>query len=221
MLSCQVMTEIVTDYVESRISLRRRLEFWLHLAHCSHCRAYLWQMRTTVKILGKLQPDTGLASDVEERMVARFRSASEPVPNTGATLTTRWLHRLQRGLGAGRGRVFIVSVLAGLTAMSAAIGHAGPLGDVVHGLVETASVLGFALTTAVLLRRLAAASSMRLSGTSYASLAVLGVLPLYFVLLRRCPLCHVVAHVLVFHVASLAIAALLAAALGGARWQMR
>ncbi len=54
MLSCQEITELVTDYVEGAMSTEERLRFETHIGLCRHCRAYLNQMRDTAKMLERL-----------------------------------------------------------------------------------------------------------------------------------------------------------------------
>jgi predicted anti-sigma-YlaC factor YlaD len=72
MLTCQELTELVTDYLEGRQSLIERLRFEVHLGMCRHCRAYLRQMKQTVRILGRLSEDD-IPADVSETLLARFR----------------------------------------------------------------------------------------------------------------------------------------------------
>ena len=45
MLNCQQLTELVTDYLEGRLSFMTRLRFHMHVGMCSHCRAYLRTMQ--------------------------------------------------------------------------------------------------------------------------------------------------------------------------------
>jgi predicted anti-sigma-YlaC factor YlaD len=73
MLSCQQLTELVTDYLEGRMSLGKRLSFRLHLMMCSRCRAYLRQMKETIRVLGHL-PEATMPADVEEQMRRLFRN---------------------------------------------------------------------------------------------------------------------------------------------------
>lgn len=54
MLTCRQLTELVTDYLEDRLSFMDRLRFRLHVGMCRHCRAYLDQMKQTIRTLGKL-----------------------------------------------------------------------------------------------------------------------------------------------------------------------
>jgi anti-sigma factor RsiW len=72
MLTCQELTELVTDYVEDRLSLMDRLRFRLHVGMCRHCRAYLEQMKQTIRTLGRLPADE-IPPDVREELLAQFR----------------------------------------------------------------------------------------------------------------------------------------------------
>lgn len=76
MLSCQQLTELVTDYLEGRLSLRQRIAFHLHLGMCSRCRAYLKQMRLTVETMGRLEPKDAppMPPDVSDELLRRFKS---------------------------------------------------------------------------------------------------------------------------------------------------
>lgn len=71
MLSCKQITELVTDYIEGRMSLIDRIRFQMHVGMCRHCRAYLRQMRTTIAVLGKL-PDEPMPDDVRDELRKRF-----------------------------------------------------------------------------------------------------------------------------------------------------
>lgn len=72
MLTCHSMTELVTDYLESRLFLRDRLRFQLHLGMCRHCRAYLRQIRATIRTLGRLSTDE-IPGEVRQEPRRRFR----------------------------------------------------------------------------------------------------------------------------------------------------
>jgi len=73
MMSCKEITELVTDHVEGRLTLRQRLRFQIHLGTCRHCRAYLRQMKATIRITGRL-PATALPPALEAELLARFRT---------------------------------------------------------------------------------------------------------------------------------------------------
>lgn len=71
-LVCREAVELVTDYLEGTLSDadRRRLEG--HLAACPHCTEYLAQMRRTLDVLGRIEPEA-LEPEVQDELVALFR----------------------------------------------------------------------------------------------------------------------------------------------------
>ena len=72
MLTCRELTELVTDYLEGRLPFMDRLRFRLHLGMCRHCRAYLDQIKQTIRTLGGV-PSEGIPPDVRDALLARFR----------------------------------------------------------------------------------------------------------------------------------------------------
>lgn len=73
MLACREVTELVTDYVEGRLSWSDRVRFQLHVGMCRHCREYLRQIRTTQRLLGELPPQPP-PPEVEAELVERFKN---------------------------------------------------------------------------------------------------------------------------------------------------
>jgi anti-sigma factor RsiW len=73
MLNCRELTELITDYLEGRLPLSRRLSFRFHVMMCRHCRAYLNQMRLTIRTLAKL-PLGPIPPDVCDEMMHLFRN---------------------------------------------------------------------------------------------------------------------------------------------------
>lgn len=73
MLTCQEVTEVVTDYLEGRQSLMQRLRFQVHLGMCRHCRAYLKQMKTTVDTIGRLSSES-IPPAMSKQVLDRFRA---------------------------------------------------------------------------------------------------------------------------------------------------
>ncbi len=71
MLSCQQVTELVTDYVEGELSTWQRMRFQMHLGMCGHCRRYLKQMQVTVDSLGHM-PAEPIPADVNDELMRRF-----------------------------------------------------------------------------------------------------------------------------------------------------
>ena len=56
MPTCRDMSELVTDYLERAVSMRKRLDMWWHLVRCEACRHYYDQMRRTIGLLRRLPP---------------------------------------------------------------------------------------------------------------------------------------------------------------------
>ena len=54
---CQQAVELVTDYLEGRLSRAGRRRFEAHLAGCPHCTEYLAQMRETIRLAGRVTPE--------------------------------------------------------------------------------------------------------------------------------------------------------------------
>jgi len=73
MMTCQELTELVTDYLEGRMSFMERLSFRLHLAMCKACKAYVRQMEQTVEVLGGLPDDYEVPEDVRAGLLDAFR----------------------------------------------------------------------------------------------------------------------------------------------------
>ena len=71
-MTCQELSEIVTEYLEGAMSARDRGSFERHLALCPECRRYLEQMRQTVAALGRV-PEEPIPSEIEAKLLERFR----------------------------------------------------------------------------------------------------------------------------------------------------
>jgi anti-sigma factor RsiW len=56
-ITCAEVVELVTDYLEGALDVRtiRRVE--AHLAACDGCTAYVEQVRQTVAITGRVEPE--------------------------------------------------------------------------------------------------------------------------------------------------------------------
>lgn len=72
-MTCREMVELVTDYLEERLSPAQRVRFEAHLEVCVGCRAYIDQMRATVRALGRL-PEDALPPDIEAELMRAFRN---------------------------------------------------------------------------------------------------------------------------------------------------
>ena len=74
-MPCQELVELVTDYLEDRLSPVDRTRFEAHIADCEYCATHLEQMRQTIRTLGRI-PEESLSDDAREELLAAFRSWS-------------------------------------------------------------------------------------------------------------------------------------------------
>ena len=72
-MPCQELVELVTDYLEDRLSPVDRIRFEAHIAECEYCATYLEQMRQTIRTLGRITEDS-LSDDAREELLEAFRS---------------------------------------------------------------------------------------------------------------------------------------------------
>lgn len=75
-LACREVVELVTDYLEEALDERDRERFERHLGGCDGCTAYLDQMRLTLRLAGRLEPEA-IDPVFRERLVEAFRGWAE------------------------------------------------------------------------------------------------------------------------------------------------
>lgn len=75
-MPCRELVELVTDYLEDRLTPIDRARFEAHLATCDACRTYLDQFRQTVRTLGRL-PEESLPPEARKALLAAFRGWSD------------------------------------------------------------------------------------------------------------------------------------------------
>lgn len=80
MLTCLNITELVTDYLEGRLSFMDRLRFRMHIMMCKECREYLIQMKNIIKAVGKL-PEEPIPEDIHDEMMKRFENWKGVTPS--------------------------------------------------------------------------------------------------------------------------------------------
>jgi anti-sigma factor RsiW len=71
-LVCRELVELVTDYLEGRLSAADRSRFEEHLDECDGCTGYVEQMRRTIEALGHI-PEESLSPEAERELLAAFR----------------------------------------------------------------------------------------------------------------------------------------------------
>jgi anti-sigma factor RsiW len=81
-LVCRQAVELVTDYLEDSLSARARRRFEAHLAVCPHCTEYLAQLRATIALAGRIEPDD-LTAPMRSDFIALYRrwQAEEASPS--------------------------------------------------------------------------------------------------------------------------------------------
>ena len=75
-MPCQELVEVVTDYLEDRLSPTDRARFEAHIAQCEPCRTYLEQFRATIRALGRL-PEESLSAEARTALLNAFRGWSK------------------------------------------------------------------------------------------------------------------------------------------------
>jgi anti-sigma factor RsiW len=71
-MPCRELVELVTEYLEDRLSPVDRARFEAHLAACDACRAFMDQFRDTIRSLGRL-PEESLSPEARAALLAAFR----------------------------------------------------------------------------------------------------------------------------------------------------
>jgi anti-sigma factor RsiW len=72
-MNCRQVVELMTEYLEGALSAAERARFEDHIAGCDGCRAYLAQLQTTRRIMGRLA-DEPVPPAVERDLLEAFRS---------------------------------------------------------------------------------------------------------------------------------------------------
>ncbi len=55
MLSCQKMSELSSQYLDKNLPFRQRMQIKMHLLMCKHCRRFMDQLATTIKVLQRFK----------------------------------------------------------------------------------------------------------------------------------------------------------------------
>ncbi len=69
-MACQVVVEVLNDYLEGVLDAGERVRLESHLAECPYCVTYLDQLRLTTRLSARLR-----ASDVPEPVMAALLDA--------------------------------------------------------------------------------------------------------------------------------------------------
>lgn len=74
-MPCRELVELVTDYLEDRLSPADRARFEVHIEQCEYCETYLEQIRQTIRTLGRL-PEESLPPEARDALTVAFRDWS-------------------------------------------------------------------------------------------------------------------------------------------------
>ena len=82
-LTCQQLTEVLTDYLEGVMPPTDRARFEAHLAVCEGCVTYVDQMRRAIETVRALRPEH-VAATAPDELLETFRAwkRGEPARNT-------------------------------------------------------------------------------------------------------------------------------------------
>jgi anti-sigma factor RsiW len=72
-MTCKELVELITDYLENKLSLPQRIRFEKHLAECKDCTTYLKQMQQTIRLVGHLSEDA-IAPANRQELLKLFRA---------------------------------------------------------------------------------------------------------------------------------------------------
>jgi anti-sigma factor RsiW len=76
-VTCQEVVELVTDYLEGALDPEMTEEVTAHLGLCDGCAIYVEQIRTTIRVLGRV-PVESLSEDAQDELVRAFRDLHGP-----------------------------------------------------------------------------------------------------------------------------------------------
>jgi anti-sigma factor RsiW len=71
-LSCKEFVEIVTNYLEGKLSQQEKARIDAHLTSCDGCYTYLEQMQQTIRYLGEL-PEEEITEEARNKLLRAFR----------------------------------------------------------------------------------------------------------------------------------------------------
>lgn len=71
-IACREAIAVITDYLDGALPARRRAALERHLAGCPNCSRYLAQIRVTIGVLGRVEPED-LQPEAMDELLEVFR----------------------------------------------------------------------------------------------------------------------------------------------------
>ena len=78
-MACRELVELVTDYLEEKLSLKDRTRFEHHLVFCTWCVDYLQQMRDTLRVAGRVG-EQDIPAEGKDELLRAFRNWNRGAP---------------------------------------------------------------------------------------------------------------------------------------------
>ena len=78
LITCQEVVEVVTDYLEGRMSPEDVAIFEAHLELCDGCRWYVEQMRVTIAAVGRID-EADVPDEMRETLMTAYRGRARDV----------------------------------------------------------------------------------------------------------------------------------------------
>ena len=72
-ITCKELVELVTVYLEGRLSPADLARFEEHLSVCPGCRTYVEQIRQTIRLLGLIDEEA-ISAEAENTLLRAFRT---------------------------------------------------------------------------------------------------------------------------------------------------
>jgi anti-sigma factor RsiW len=72
-LACREVVELLTAYLDGALSAQVRSSVESHLAECPPCDIFLDQLRSTIRLAGRLPPEE-IHPDTAQVLLEKFRS---------------------------------------------------------------------------------------------------------------------------------------------------
>ena len=67
MITCRHIFDHASDYMEGPVSLRERMQLFVHLVICKYCRRYLRQLKLAIGIAATIPPmDEPTEADIDD-----------------------------------------------------------------------------------------------------------------------------------------------------------
>jgi predicted anti-sigma-YlaC factor YlaD len=71
-LICREVVALATDYLELALTRRQRRRFERHLRGCPNCRGYIEQLRITITVSGRADPEA-LSPEAWDDLIRLYR----------------------------------------------------------------------------------------------------------------------------------------------------